>query len=593
MRNAIPKEISIIVSIDNKITNKKNYLFKDAAKTIIANNPSEIESALNLIDEYTNQGKYLCGYFSYEASCYLKGLHVSLLDNGMPMVWFGVFDNPILIQDEKVSNDYYLTEFKASKDFKNYSEGFKKIKKYIEDGVVYQINYTFGLHFSFYGDQTSLFYDLKQNQKSSYNFMFSFDDKHILSLSPELLFYKNNRKILTKPMKGTISRNSNPIIDQANKEKLRNSLKNKAENAMITDILRNDLGIICEHGTIQVEKYLEIEEYPTLYQMTSTVSGTLKKEIRYKEIFKAMFPIASITGAPKIEAMKKISEIENEKRGIYTGAIGIIQPNGEAIFNVAIRTLELNKSKGRICVGSGIVYDSDEIDEYNESLLKASFITLNKKEFYLFETMLFKHKKITLLNLHLERLKKSAIYFNFRYYEDKILTAINEIIVTCIQYNKNVRIKLKLYPDGKMQVEHKPVENIFLKKNQPYRLALSNEKINSKDVFNYHKTNLRQLKDEKYRGAIDLGFNEVIFINEKDEVTECCVHNIAMESGGRWYTPPLISGLLPGTFRQYLLNKKYLVERKISMDDLKKADKILLINSVRGFNQGELSDQLL
>jgi para-aminobenzoate synthetase/4-amino-4-deoxychorismate lyase len=597
----------IIVDVDNPLTHQKiSYTFKNPVEIIKADQPDEIISALDKIDQYASLEKYLCGYFSYEAGRCIRGLSpsFSISNSDLPLIWFAVFDKPVEQNHEAGLNEYYLSDLRPAKSLEQYEDKFQQIKQHISNGLVYQINYTFPVYFSFYGDPVGLFYDLKESQKSSYNFMLSLNEKKILSLSPELFFYKNKNKIWTKPMKGTIARNHDPVLDRINKEKLRDSPKNQAENAMITDILRNDLGMICEHGSVEVEKYLEIEEYPTLYQMTSTVSGTLKPETSYKEIFTSLFPIASVTGAPKHEAMKKISELENIDRGVYTGAIGLIQPGGEAIFNVAIRTLEIDHEKGKIGIGSGIVFDSEPADEYNESLLKASFMTLNKKkshkdDFTLFETMLFNGKRFVLLNLHMDRIKTSAMTFGMNFPEKEIIEQLQKLGNSFTGDKKTYRVKLILYPAGVFRpdevfrIEHQPHESIPRKKRKPYRLAISNQKIHSQNIFNYHKTSLRKLQDDKYRDAIQNGYDEVVFTNENNYITECCVHNVVIKVENKWYTPDLKCGLLPGTLRRYLLNKKFLVEKLLTLDDLHQAEKIYVINSLRGTNEAVITDHYL
>ena len=579
----------IVVDVNNKISDTKlQYLFTDILAQIVADTPEEINSALDLIDDYASKGKFLVGYFSFEAGCLLNGsvgnydypdmINIPAMNH---LIWFGVFDKALPWYNNYPRDSYYLSKARPGLSLNEYKTNFNKIKRYILNGTVYQINYTFPVNYNFYGDVLTFFGDLRTSQQADYNFLFSFPEYKILSLSPELFFYKNRSHIWTKPMKGTMARDQNETIDKLNKKKLAGSIKNKAENAMITDILRNDFGKICETGSVKVEKIYEMEEYPTLYQMTSTVSGVLNSQVNFRKIFQALFPVASITGAPKYEATKLIHQLEKSPRGVYTGAIGIIQPDGQALFNVAIRTLSITDQRGTIGVGSGIVFDSRADSEYKESLLKQSFMNLKSPFLYIFETILFNGRVYILLELHLKRLCRSAIYFGFKYREKSMKTILENFKKKSIHHGKSYRVKLILFPDGNVSLETSSA--IRLKK--VYRIVIASSKVNSSDIFNYHKTNHRSIKDQEYKDAMVRGYDETLFLNEKNNLTECALHNICIFLKGRWVTPQLSSGLLPGVMREYLLQRSTISEKEIHLDELMKADKIVIINSVRGINK--------
>jgi len=593
MNDFKPGGVRIIAEVDSELTGKHSHTWINPVGIIAATAPGQIIPVIDKIDALAAEGKYLCGYFSYEACCLLNGYGAKDLDCGedFPLVWFAVFDQPGVPGPEKTPGQYYLSGPQILTDLEEYKDGFDRIQKYISSGKVYQVNYTTRAGFSVFGDPEALFYDLRKNQLSSYNFLITHGEKNILSLSPELFFYRNRDRIFTRPMKGTIARNPDPALDRANQQALQESPKNRAENAMITDILRNDLGRICQPGSVTVEKYLDIEEYPTLFQMTSTIGGQLKTGVGYGEIFRAMLPAASITGAPKYEAAKKIFEIEKTPRGVYTGVIGIIKPGGEAIFNVAIRTLEVNGTKGRIGIGSGIVHDSRAGEEYEESLLKMSFMSLNKKEFFLFETILFTRGGFTLLGRHLNRLQRSAAYFELEYPGKEILETLQNLKLNLAGKNTSFRIKLILFAGGKFTVEHHSFVKTPRHKKKTFKVALSKDRIKAGNIFNFHKTNLRKIYDEKYARGLKLGFDEVLFFNENDQAAECCVHNIIFKINDKWYTPATRAGLLPGTFREYLLHKKFLVEKNLSPQDIKDAQRVCVINSLRGISEAEIVDR--
>ena len=314
-----------------------------------------------------------------------------------------------------------VNEIELEIPFSDYSTNIKKIKNYISAGDTYQINYTLKNKFSLANEITTLFKKLIFNQSSKYSAIINLGERLIISISPELFFNLEENKITIKPMKGTIRRGCNIDEDKKKNEALKTSEKNLAENLMIVDLIRNDLGKICEFNSVRTKKLFEVEKYESIYQMVSTIDGRLKKDLKLSDVLKNIFPCGSITGAPKIRTMEIISEIEKSGRGIYTGAIGIITPK-KSVFSVAIRTLEIDKktSTGKIGLGSGIVWDSVARDEFNEVKLKANFLTQANNYFDLFESMLIERNEIFLLNEHLERLKNAADFFLFKFNLKKI-----------------------------------------------------------------------------------------------------------------------------------------------------------------------------
>ncbi|MDH4200952.1 MAG: chorismate-binding protein [Spirochaetia bacterium] len=560
--------------------NKITGLFTDPETVLRANTPEDIQPVLKKIDEYSKKGKYLAGYISYEAGCIMAGLKVRDLPES-PLIWFGVFSKPAPYEFLTSRGDYYFSALKEGIGNDEYAKAFHMIKSCISNGIVYQINYTFPLKFQLFGDTESFFYDLKVNQNSQYNFMIGFENQNILSLSPELFFYKNSDRIWVKPMKGTAGRSADKKEDRENRQNLLTSSKNRAENAMITDILRNDLGKICSNGTVNVDRFLDIEEYPTLYQMTSTVTGILEKDASYEKIFKALLPCASVTGAPKLEAIKQIRVLERENRGVYTGAIGMIYPDGEAVFNVAIRTMRLRNHNGILNVGGGIVHDSDLHKEHEEALLKSNFTRVLQKPFYLFETMLLRNGKIRLCSLHLDRMRKSSKYFQFNFPEKDILTEFEKLKK---RFTGSHRVKLTLNPEGAFSITSEPVSIV----KKIYKIRISKYQVSPENEFIYHKTSFRDTYDNEYKDALKNNFDEVLFVNNNGMVTECSIHNIIAKINSRWITPERSSGLLPGTLRQYLLDRSFLVEAPLMLKDILQAESVAVINSLRGINKAKI-----
>ncbi|HEY7162433.1 MAG TPA: bifunctional anthranilate synthase component I family protein/class IV aminotransferase, partial [Acidobacteriota bacterium] len=402
----------------------------------------------------------------------------------------------------------------------------------------------------------------------------------ILSFSPELFFRKNGKDILMRPMKGTASRGRTLEEDVENSFQLRNSEKEKSENLMIVDLLRNDLGKICEAGTVQVPASMDVEQYETLLQMTSTVSGTLNPNVKTSDVLRATFPSGSVTGAPKIRTMQIIDELEKRGRGIYTGCIGWWSAE-QSVFNVAIRTLFLDRISGELemGVGSGILYEADIEREYRECELKAKFLTEAGSKFKLIETIRWEQPHgYEHLNLHFDRLQRSAQYFLFEFNRDEVEHNLR-IEEQKMKFH-NARVRLLLDESGRVEIECREIET----PQTPVRILISKTRTSSADRFLYHKTTNRTLYDEELHAARIKGYFDVIFLNERDEITEGAISNIFIEKDGKLYTPPLNCGLLPGTYRRYVLESAEwdAHEKVLSIEDLRNADRIFVTNAIQG-----------
>jgi len=577
--------------------NLKTYIFTSPVKSITCHKNRLIKSKLLDIEKYLSCGYHLAGFISYEAGLSFEKISSLKQALDFPLLWFGVYKNPIIF-DHKSNKFYknkildkllakYIPSYAISHKVKNLKPNLKKheyiknidaIKKLIEEGQTYQVNYTFKRKFNLQGDSESLFFNLCAKQSTPYTAFIRTSDKDILCLSPELFFKKEKDKIIVKPMKGTIDRGKDNTQDNINKRTLENSIKNRAENIMIVDLLRNDLGRISKTGSVKTNSLLDVEKYETLFQMTSSIESRLKARLSWYELFFNIFPSGSVTGAPKISTMKIIKKLEKEPRKIYTGSIGYIAPNKESTFNVAIRTilLDRNTKKGEIGIGSGIVYDSDGAEEYNECLLKSNFLTSKHKDFKLIETILWKNNKYYLLNLHLNRLKESSFYFNYNYFKSRILKALGSQSQN-FKPNKKYRVRLLLSKDGKIAISSSKIDKF---NTSNLKAIFSKKKVDSSNAFFYHKTTNRKLYDAEFKKAREKGFFDVIFTNINGEVTEGAISNIVIRSKNRLYTPPVKSGLLNGVLRQHLLSNK-LKEKTLVKSDIFKADKVYLINSVR------------
>ena len=417
------------------------------------------------------------------------------------------------------------------------------------------------------------------NQSANYAAFINNENKYIISLSPELFIQVDDKKIVTKPMKGTLNRSIDTKSDSLKAYELKSSKKNRAENVMIVDLLRNDLGKFCKYGSVKVDELYDVENYESLFQMVSTVSGRLSNGIKLSEIIKYIFPCGSITGAPKIRTMQIINELESEERGIYTGAIGMIGKE-ESVFNVAIRTIKIDKetSRGELGLGSGIVWDSEPEKEYNETLLKSEFITTPVKPFELIETMLLDNNEIFLFEDHIERLKSSAKFFLFNFDEKRIRNSLLKKIKKNYSEGK-YKVRLNLNKWGTVNIEFSSITS----PPDVVKIIISDQSVNSENKFQYFKTTSRELYDSELTKYKQEGYFEVIFFNEKEELAEGSFTNIFIKKNDVWLTPPLTSGILPGIYRDhFIFTQEGVKEIVITLNDLLNADEVMLVNSVRG-----------
>ena len=569
----------------------KSVYFEKPVKTVIINNKSELDSGLDLIREYLNAG--LIGYsliayeFGYILEEKLEKLLTENYDFDLLKIHFFDEDNVQFIETKNLdfsgiseklkSPDYKISNFRLNTEKEKYISDINKVKDYIAEGDTYQVNYTVKGKFDFSGNYSDLFLNLVFNQSAEFCTLINNGTEFLVSVSPELFFENEGLKIQTRPMKGTVKRGSNEKLDLENSAWLRESKKDQAENVMIVDLLRNDLGRISKFNSVYVKSLFDIEKYESLFQMTSTVCSELC-ENDLGIILKEIFPCGSITGAPKMRTMEIIKELENEPRGIYTGSIGIVSKENN-VFNVAIRTARINKStgKGEIGIGSGVVWDSIPESEYEETLLKGSFLTNPQKYFELFETILFENGKYHLFEFHKERMKNSAQYFLFNFDSDSFDRKL-ELLKENFKEDKKYKIKISLNKFGKLKTESEEiVENNFSGK-----IFLSDKILNPENRFLYHKTTRRELYTEELQKVKLSDYDEVIFQNDSDFITEGSFTNIFVEKNGKLYTPELSSGILPGCFRKLLIENKKCEEKNISLKDLQNADKVFIGNSVRG-----------
>jgi para-aminobenzoate synthetase/4-amino-4-deoxychorismate lyase len=462
-----------------------------------------------------------------------------------------------------------------------YARALCAIHEAIGAGEVYQVNYTFRLRAPYEGDLLPLFWQLYERQPVPYAAYLDTGAHAIASLSPELFFALDGERITTRPMKGTAPRGLTRADDLQHAERLTRCPKNRAENLMIVDMARNDLGRIARIGSVRVPRLFEAERYATLWQMTSTVVACTDAPL--PEIFRALFPAASITGAPKIRATHVIHALERAPRGVYTGAIGVVLPDRHAQFNVAIRTLHYDKVAAQLTfgVGSGIVWDSEQVAEYEECLTKAQVLFAPRPAFELLETLLWRRGRgYFLLEAHLKRLRDSADYFGFAVDADAVRHQLLTVAERFTAPRYRVRLRVNRY--GEAQVEYAPLSP----ERRVWRVALAHEPVNPREVFLYHKTTHRQVYERARAAHPDC--DDVILWNTRGEITESTLANVVVRLDGRYYTPPVECGLLAGVYREHLLQRGLLRERVLTPNDLRRAEAVYLINSVRGRIRAEV-----
>lgn len=545
---------------------------------------SRIDDVLNCFRDVENaldKGYYVAGYVSYEATYGIHSFENRYnFSKSTPLVWFGVFKDPCQKDLSNLKTTYEVDSWQLAETETTYQKKFKNIIEKMREKNIDQINYTLPFYTHFSGDSLAYYRDLRENQRGSFSAFLHIGNQQILSISPELFFQLDKETITVKPMKGTIHRGKTYEEDLQLKEWLASSHKNKSENEMVTKLMKKELANIVEPSSLRVTEPFKIEQYPTVYQMISTIQGKLREQIKITDIFKALFPSSSISGVPKQKAVQLIRQFENTTRDVYCGAIGYITPLRQAIFNVPIRTVIIDQStnKAKFSAGGAITFYSNPTEEYAEILTKAKVLEI-QQPFQLLETFGLKDGEFIVFHEHMKRLKNSALYFNFHI---DISTICENLLSIKNNYrNGDYRVRLTVEKTGNYNIEISelnPADNRFVK--------LAKNPIDKNNIFHYHKTTNRFIY-EKHMIDTNEVF-DVLLWNEENEITEFTIGNVVVELDGKLYTPPVQCGLLPGTFREKLLKDSMIEERVINKDELKACSNIYLINSVRQWVKVEL-----
>jgi para-aminobenzoate synthetase/4-amino-4-deoxychorismate lyase len=555
--------------------------FTNPLEVITTSDVSEVRAALREVERAARAGLYAVGFVAYEAApAFDRAL--SAREAATPLVWFGLFDAPAR-EDERAGTEaggggYGISDWTPSETRDAYERNVREVRDRIARGDTYQANYTFRLRARFRGDAFAFYERLRAAQPTRFGAFIDAGRFKILSASPELFFRRRGARILTRPMKGTAARGRWAEEDEAARRALAESEKNRAENIMIVDLLRNDLGRVAQVGTVRASSLFKVERHPTVFQMTSAVGARLRAGATLEEIFAALFPCGSVTGAPKVSTMRLISRLESSPRGVYCGAVGLVGPGGDATFNVPIRTVVVDAAEGtaEYGTGGGVTWDSTPGGEYEEALEKARLLAEDPTDFELLETVRLEGGRYHLLEEHLARLKSSARYFDFRASEQRVREALAEH-ASAHTGSTPRRVRLLVSRDGGVRVESRELEET----RGAQRVALARTPVDRRERFLQHKTTRRGVYES--RRAERPGVFDVLLWNEQGELTEFTNGNVVVElDGGRW-TPPRDCGLLAGTLRGALLGASEISERVLAKEDLARASRVWLVNGVRGW----------
>ncbi len=545
----------------------------------------EVVGVLAAIEAASNRGHWCVGFVGYESAAAFDWAMVTHLaaniDETPPLAWFAEFAAPVFLQKDEADTAFHVGQWQTDTDNAAFAQKVEAIRADIREGRFYQVNLTTRLQADFSGDAKQFYRALQRAQPNGYHAFFDMGggtNTQLLSVSPELFFTMRDGIITTQPMKGTAPRGDTPAEDVAIAEALTHSEKERAENLMIVDLLRNDLSRIAKPGSVDVPHLFSLHALPSVWQMTSTVRAAVREGVGLKEVFAALFPCGSITGAPKVEAMRAIHELETSPRGAYCGAIGYVAPNGVACFNVGIRSVWIANAYGKrqaICgVGGGITFDSTVEGEAAEVAYKSRFVKRASAPFDLFETIRLQDGKYTLLERHLDRIEKSAQHFRFKSDRPAMVLSLNRLKS---QYPRGVwRVKLLSRANGDFSVNAAALNDM----PAAPRVQLALRAISSSDEFLAHKTTRRETYDAL--APTDAEVFDTLLLNERGELTEFTRANVFLQFGGTLVTPPTSSGLLNGTLRDQWLVEGKAVEKILRVEDLPKADAVFWGNGLRG-----------
>ncbi|MGI9649462.1 MAG: aminodeoxychorismate synthase component I [Acidimicrobiia bacterium] len=561
--------------------------FIEPVEILRTDSPATVPDLLTAAEQRALAGSWVAGFLAYEAA---GGFDAALETHpprpDLPVAWFAVFKAPVADPPWPPTAPYRLSDWEADADADEYRSALDTIHHHIGAGDTYQVNYTMRMRGRFAGDPVSAYRDLLAAQVGGFGAYLDLGDEQILSASPELFFRWDEDGITTRPMKGTIGRGRWSAEDEEQRIRLAASEKDRAENLMIVDLLRNDLGRIARFGSVEVLDLFAIERFQTVWQMTSTIRAQPREDVGLADVMAGLFPSGSVTGAPKARTMQIIRDLESSPRGIYCGAIGLLAPPGSgeprAQFNVAIRTLVVDPVVGSAAYGTGggITWDSRTEDEHNEALLKAAVLTHHRPPFSLLETMRWSPTEgIFRRHGHVGRMQASAAYFGVPFPAAAIKAKLDGVTA-----ETELRVRLLLDADGSVEVEVEPLKS----GEGPVRLAVDTHPIEDQNVFHFHKTTNRTVYQEAAGRHPDV--DDVVLVNRAGMATETTSANLAVRLGEEWVTPPVGDGCLPGVLRGQLVAEGTLREQSVPAESLGRADELAIVSSLRGWRVARLAD---
>jgi len=556
-------------------------LFERRREVVVARKLDEVLPALERVETAcARDGGYAAGFLSYEAAPAFDASLTTQPPDNFPLLWFGIYDTCLERTLEELGPPAAAASgelWQPSVSAEQYARVFAQLQELIRAGDTYQVNYTYRIRRHLQSNPFDVFLQLANTQIPPFGAYIDTGEWAICSASPELFFHRAGERLESRPMKGTAARGLWFEQDIENARRLRESDKERAENVMIVDMVRNDLGRVARPGSVRVTNLFDVERYPTVLQLTSTVSADTDASL--VDVMRALFPAASITGAPKARTMEIIAGVECSPRRIYTGSVGFIEPGGRSQFNVAIRTVLVDLATGaaEYGVGGGIISDSNLADEWNESQIKSRALAFRPPSFDLLETLLWMPDTgYLLLGRHMKRLLQSADYFGFG-------ADVLDVRDRLERYAENLpktphRVRLTVSRAGAVEITAKQQD---IDAGFP-AIALAASPIDPANPFLYHKTTNRTVYEEAV--AARPGFDDVLLYNDRGEVTESTIANLVVESGGALLTPPVSCGLLPGTLRAHLLEDGKIREKVLTLQEVIDASGCYLVNSVRGFH---------
>jgi para-aminobenzoate synthetase/4-amino-4-deoxychorismate lyase len=569
-------------------------LFSQPVEVVHCDEVAALGAALDRVQAALGDGLHAAGFLAYEAG---RAFEPKLGRAGgaavdAPLLWFGLFSGFEAVTGEALDELFgglagpsRVSGVQPGRRREQHIADIAAIKALITAGEVYQVNLTFPIRFQYQGDPLSLYAALRARQPVAHGGVVAMGDGTLLSVSPELFVSVEGGRVLARPMKGTAARGLDDVTDREARAGLVADPKQRAENLMIVDLLRNDLSRVCQVGSVHVPALFAVETYPTFHALTSTVEGRLPRHARPRDVLAALFPCGSVVGAPKIRASEIIAELEPEPRGVYTGAIGTIGPGGDLAFNVAIRTAVLTANgEGRFGVGGGIVADSDPDAEYEEALLKGRVLTELAEDFQLIETLLWRPTTgFARLGEHLARLSQSAERLGFRLKPHLAERRVRRL-ARAWNDGQDRRVRILLRRDGALDITASCLGG---EPAQPLRLGVFDQALDAGDPLLRHKTTRRRLHDAADVAAAGAGFDEMIILNRRGRVADCARNSVFAECEGRLLTPPLRDGALAGVLRAILIADGKAVEAELNLKDLQ-AGPFWIGNSLRGLRRCHL-----